>query len=81
MAIRGVLILFTGPGERVCAPLSLVLFEDLALGVVAQGAHIDEAAQIELFGAEHRHLGRIGGGSVVGVEAGSLRMPSRIREY
>jgi len=30
--------------------------KDLALGVVAQGADIDETAQIELLGAEHRHF-------------------------
>lgn len=64
---------------RVCAPLSLVLLKDLALGVVTQSADVDEAAQIELLGTEHRHLGRIGDGAVVGVVAGSLMMLSGIR--
>lgn len=43
---------------RVCAPLSLVGLKDLSLCVVAQGADVDETAQIELLGAEHRHGGR-----------------------
>lgn len=46
--------------EGLCAPLSLKLLEDLALRVVAQSAHFDEAAQIKLLRAEHRHLGRFG---------------------
>jgi hypothetical protein len=45
-----------------CAPLSFVGFENLALGVVAQGADVDEAAQVELFRAEHRHVGQLGFG-------------------
>lgn len=44
--------------------------------MVTQSAHVDEAAQIELLGTEHGHLGRIGDGAVVEVEAeaGSLMM-------
>jgi hypothetical protein len=38
--------------------LCLVGLEDLALCVVAQGSDVNEAAQIELLGAEHRHDGR-----------------------
>lgn len=44
---------------RVCVPLSLVLLKDLALRVVTQSADIDEAAQVELLRAEHRHAGQL----------------------
>ena len=37
-------------------PFRLVLCEDFALGVVADDFDVDEAAQIELFRAKHRHL-------------------------
>lgn len=46
-------------GRASCLPLGLVLLEDLALGMVAQDAHIGEAAQVELLGAKHRHGGRL----------------------
>jgi hypothetical protein len=36
-------------------PLGLVLGEDLALGVVADDLDVDEAAEVELLGAEHGH--------------------------
>ena len=36
-------------------PFRLVLLEDLALGVVADDLDVDEAAQVELFGAELCH--------------------------
>ena len=42
--------------KEFCIPLCLVGLKDLSLGVVAQGADIDETAQIELLGAEHRHF-------------------------
>lgn len=46
-------------GARVaCVPFNLVLLKDLALGVVANGSGLDEAAQIELFCPKHRHGGR-----------------------
>lgn len=38
-------------------PLGLVFLKDLALGVVANGAGLDEAAQVELLGPEHGHDG------------------------
>lgn len=38
-------------------PLGLVFLKDLALGVVANGAGLDEAAQVELLGPEHGHVG------------------------
>lgn len=37
-------------------PLWLMLFKDLSLGVVADDPDVDEAAQVELLGSEHRHL-------------------------
>ncbi len=40
-------------------PLRLKLLKDFALRVVANGARLDEAAQIELFGSEHRHFGGV----------------------
>lgn len=49
-----------GLGKEFCIPLGLVGLKDLALCVVAQGTDIDETAQIELLGAEHRHGGRSG---------------------
>ncbi|KFZ01188.1 hypothetical protein V501_10163 [Pseudogymnoascus sp. VKM F-4519 (FW-2642)] len=42
-------------------PLRLVLGEDLALGVVADDLDVDEAAEVELLGAEHGHDGGGGG--------------------
>ena len=38
-------------------PFRLVLLEDLPLGVVADGFDVDEAAQIQRFGAEVSHAG------------------------
>jgi hypothetical protein len=35
-----------------------MLLKDLSLGVVANGAGLDEAAQVELLGPEHGHDGR-----------------------
>lgn len=35
-----------------------MLLKDLALGVVANGAGLDEAAQVELLGPEHGHGGK-----------------------
>lgn len=49
-----------GSGKEFCTPLGLVGLKDLALCVVAQGTDVDETAQIELLGAEHRHGGRSG---------------------
>lgn len=46
-------------GKSFCVPLCLVGLKDLSLGVIAQGSDIDEAAQIKLLGAEHRHDGRV----------------------
>lgn len=40
-------------------PLGLVFLKDLALGVVANGAGLDEAAQVELLGPEHGHVGLV----------------------
>lgn len=37
------------------SPFGLVLVEDLALGVVANGLDVDEAPDVELLGTEHRH--------------------------
>ena len=42
-------------------PLGLKLGKDLALGVVANVADVDVTADIELFGAEHRHDGGLCG--------------------
>jgi len=47
------------------APLDFVRSKDLPLGVVADDLDIDEAAKIQLFGAEHRHRG---GWGELGVE-------------
>lgn len=41
-------------------PLGFVFLKDLALGVVANGAGLDEAAQVELLGPEHGHVGLAG---------------------
>lgn len=42
-------------------PLGLVFLKDLALGVVADCAGLDEAAQVELLGPEHGHVWLAGG--------------------
>ena len=61
-------------------PLRLKLGEDLALGVVAEVADIDEGAQVEAGGSELRHGGRwaVSDGSRlrvgVGAVAGSVVM-------
>lgn len=44
------------------SPLRLELLEHRALRVVADDARVDEAAQVELLGPEHRHLGRVSRG-------------------
>lgn len=41
-----------------------MLGEDLALGVVADDLDVDEAAEVELLGAEHGHDGGGGGGGM-----------------
>lgn len=41
--------------------LGLVLFEDFALGVVADDFVVDEAADVQLRGAEGREFGHDGG--------------------
>ena len=59
-SIQAAVLIFNSSAYRArkefCVPLCLVGLKDLALGVVAQGANIDETAQIELLGAEHRHF-------------------------
>ena len=42
-------------------PLGLVLLKDFPLGVVAEDAYVDEAAQVEPLGSELRHYGRCDG--------------------
>lgn len=44
--------------RMLCLPLSFVLVEDLALGVVTDRLDVDEAPDVELLGPEHRHLER-----------------------
>lgn len=41
------------------APLGLELGVHLSLGVVPNRLDVDEAADIELLGPEHRHVGRL----------------------
>jgi hypothetical protein len=38
-------------------PFSFVLGKNFALSVVADDAHVDEAADIQLLRSEHRHVG------------------------
>lgn len=47
-----------GRRERRRIPLRLELGKGLALGVVADVANVDEAAQVELLGPELRHGGQ-----------------------
>jgi hypothetical protein len=42
-----------------CVPLRLELLKNHALGVVADGPRLDEAAQIELRRPKHGHDGRL----------------------
>ncbi len=42
--------------EEECIPLWLMLCKDLSLGVIADDFDVDEAAQVQLLGPEHRHL-------------------------
>lgn len=46
-----------------------MLGEDFALGVVANDFDVDEAAQVELFGAEHRHAEGLAGDEGFGDDA------------
>lgn len=59
---------------RVCAPLGLIGLKDLALGVIAQSANVDEAAQIELLSTEHGHDGRVTALATVDEAGDALRM-------
>ena len=59
--------------KHVIVPLGLVLLEHLALGVVANVHDVDEAAQVELFGAELSH----GDGDMVGSVDGCAMVASR----
>lgn len=45
-------------GKKGSSPLGLKLGKRLALGVITDDAGIDVAANIQLLGPEHRHLGR-----------------------
>lgn len=71
--------------ENEALPLRLVLLKDLSLGVVANGASLDEAAQVELLGPEHGHDGQRCGSSSIDegltlksrASAQSLMMPGR----
>ena len=40
-----------------CIPFDFVLLVDHSLGVITNGAGLDEAPDIELFRPEHRHYG------------------------
>lgn len=48
-----------GSWAREGSPLGFEFLEDLPLGVIAYDLDIDEAAQIELFGPKHGHLGGV----------------------
>lgn len=58
-------------------PFRLVLSENLALGVVANYLDVDEAAKVESFGSEHRHLCGLQRGASCGYQVESRKLGMR----